>query len=355
MSNPTNHRWAGALAALAAACAPAVPTAGDGSGDGGDGSRADADAAAPGAACDPTRATTCVGDHVHVCDGGELGPLVDTCAAGGCAGGSCVADDCADAARSVYALNDRRELLRFQPAGDQHTFTTIGTLDCPAGPQWTELGGGPARPFSMSVDRSGRAWVLYTSGQIFHVSTADASCSAAGWSPGTAGLQLFGMGFVADAPGSTAERLFVAGGDAAEPHRGVLASIEPATAGATVRAPLPQASFMPELTGTGDAGLFAYYPGNAGSAIARLDPATAAVVEQWPMPALDGIPIAWAFAHWGGRFYVFVSEHDVATIQTNTQVFRLDPATGHTDLLLSMLPYKIVGAGVSTCAPIIVE
>ena len=46
-------------------------------------------------------------------------------------------------------------------------------------PDWN--GGGQATPFSMSVDREGQAWVLYTSGEIFKVSIEDASCADSGW------------------------------------------------------------------------------------------------------------------------------------------------------------------------------
>jgi hypothetical protein len=55
---------------------------------------------------------------------------------------------------------------------------------------------------------------------------------------------------------------------------------------------------------------------------------------------------AWAFAFWGGTFYVF------ATVGDNSTVRSVDRATGKHALVLQHLAQRIVGAGVSTCAPL---
>ncbi len=59
-------------------------------------------------------------------------------------------------------------------------------------------------------------------------------------------------------------------------------------------------------------------------------------------------PSAWAFAFWGGRYYVFIEE----TLAPSTDVWRLDPSDGSFERVLEDTGYRIVGAGVSTCAPV---
>jgi hypothetical protein len=54
----------------------------------------------------------------------------------------------------------------------------------------------------------------------------------------------------------------------------------------------------------------------------------------------------WAFAHWGGRYYQFVTTSD-----GKGYIYRFDPQTKTNDLVQMNMKYPIVGAGVSTCAP----
>src|SRR5687767_13270532 len=64
---------------------------------------------------------------------------------------------CLDIAKLVYVVDENNTFLSFDPATLQ--FAVLGTLSCPntAGDN----------PFSMAVDRSATAWVLYASGRIF--------------------------------------------------------------------------------------------------------------------------------------------------------------------------------------------
>jgi hypothetical protein len=273
----------------------------------------------------------------------------------GGSGGGGGDDDCADGARLVYVVTDADDLLRFETDGDQYAFTPIGHLSCPSGPEWPARGGGPSHPYSMSVARDGRAWVLYTSGEIFTVSTVDASCAATSFPPDAGRFELFGMGFVADAAGTDAEHLYIAGGPATSPGEGSLGRIAPGSLAVDVRAPLVRGEFAPELSGTSAGELYAYYPGTSDTYVARLDPGSAQLATRWPLPALVGVPTGWAFAHWGGRFYVFITTVTIGSGATDARVLRLDPATGAVDVVLSGLAFKIVGAGVSTCAPIVIN
>jgi hypothetical protein len=92
----------------------------------------------------------------------------------------------------------------------------------------------------------------------------------------------------------------------------------------------------------------------AATFIGRINKTTAENEQTWTMPALVDTVRAWAFAHWGGRFYVFVTTQSLFGEPTS-QVHRLDPAAGAVDVILPSIPYVIVGAGVSTCAPVIIE
>ena len=56
---------------------------------------------------------------------------------------------------------------------------------------------------------------------------------------------------------------------------------------------------------------------------------------------------AYAFAQWGGVFYVF------ATVDGDALVHAIDGRTGADTVVLAHLPNRVVGAGVSTCAPML--
>jgi streptogramin lyase len=252
----------------------------------------------------------------------------------------------------VYVVDGDKNLLSFSPADDKNEFKLIGKLDCPAGPTWPARGGLPSSPFSMSVDRQARAWVLYGSGEIFWVDTKDASCNASTFSKGASGYELFGMGFAADQAGSSSEKLFIAGGDAGDLSGGNLAQLDPTTMTINTINTLPSADLSPELTGTGNGDLYAYFPGLS-AFVAKLNKSTGAVEHKWNVPAASGSVRAWAFAHWGGKFYIFVTTTDFLGLSENSQVIRLDPSDGSTQTILSNIQYRIVGAGVSTCAPVV--
>ncbi len=110
----------------------------------------------------------------------------------------------------------------------------------------------------------------------------------------------------------------------------------------------------PELTGTGMAELYGYYPGMTNTYVARLNQMTGAddPTMKWQLPPLTAQVAAWAFAQFAGKFYIFVSTDDSGVgLDIKNYVYLLDPSTGMASILLSNTPYTIVGAGVSTCAP----
>jgi hypothetical protein len=303
------------------------------------------------AECDPALGTTCVGDSVFTClPNGQVGPLEQACGLDGCAGGAChESQDCdADGVELVYVVDTENHFLGFDPARDAHAFKLIGTLNCPAGPALPEYGGGlllAGTPFSMSVDRKGRAWVLYTSGEIFWVDVTNANCMKSPFQVGSGGFHLFGMGFAALKPQAKDELLYVAGGVIGT-DPAALGAIDPGNLTVQTIGTMTKLEYSPELSGTGNAELFAYYPGGQmGGRIAKVERATGQLGQSWDLPPLGEAVSAWAFAQWGGRFYVFVSSSSA------NRVVRLDPATGQAVTVVPSSPYQVVGAGVSTCAP----
>lgn len=242
------------------------------------------------------------------------------------------------AARYLYLVDASDAFLRFDP--ETNTVTPLGTLSCPTS----------SSPFSMAVDRNATAWVLYQDGRIYQVSTADVSCAATSFAPNQAGFEAFGMGFVSDAPGSAEETLFVAGGSILDITFGT-ASLGRVDSSLTLTS-IGGLPGWPELTGTGAAELWGFFPDTSPPSVRMIDQASGATTRTFPMSELgSGSGLgdrAWAFAFWGARFYVFYK----GDLDTTTNVWRLDPADGSVVEVLHGTGYRIVGAGVSTCAPI---
>lgn len=312
------------------------------------------------AACDPFAGPTCVGDDVHACrDDGSIGGFLEACSVGLCNLGYCQQSDCPPETQLIYLLDNQRRLLSFDPADEAFTFEVLGTINCPTDPPLEGWGTAEtARPNSMSVDRSGTAWVAWTSGQIAHIPIRDPDqCVISDWVPQTGNFERFGMGFVTDAPGSFAETLFLSGGTVADlavhlPSR--TGSIDPDTLAFTALGTLPQTENNLELTGTGLAEWWGYSPGAAGNEVVQLDKEGGGFLARYPLPPLADEVGAWAFAHWGGQYYLFVTLRHSA-VDFTPQVLRFDPATGLLDTVVAEHAYTVVGAGVSTCAPVVLQ
>jgi len=252
-------------------------------------------------------------------------------------------DTCTEAAMLVYVVDSDTELFSFRP--DTGTFTSIGKLDCPT------MGGSPipspipipglgGSPFSMAVDRDGIAWVLYDTGELFRVDTKDASCTATARMPGEASFQTFGMGFASDAASSTAETLYIASNGG-----GGFGALDTTTGAAKM---LGTVSGSAELTGTGAGELWGFFPDTSPPRIDLMDKTSGKALRSIPLSAIGGMPVAWAFAFWGGDFWLFLQRASDAS----TVVYRVNSQTGELTTPIPDSGKRIVGAGVSTCAPL---
>ena len=251
-------------------------------------------------------------------------------------------DGCDDRARLVYVLSDSNDLLQFMP--DKLTFKLVGKLNC-------VVPGGS--PFSMSVDRQATAWVLYQKlgggGGLFEVSTLDATCKPTNYSNGQLGFDLFGMGFSANSKGSKQETLFIAGGKSSSWNKlnGNLGTIGIPGLGVTYKGKIDVPGGSPELTGDGDGKLWGFFPASSPPSVREIDKVTGKTGKTFTIPAGSMSNVqAWAFARWGGSFYLFFK----AQFDSSSAVFKIDP-TGAVSKVIAKTGYNIVGAGVSSCAP----
>lgn len=239
-------------------------------------------------------------------------------------------DVCAEETKRVYVVSKQKDLYRFDPA--TLAFTKVGPLGCDAG---------AATPFSMAVDRKGIAWVLYSDGRIFHASTKDATCTVSKYVADQESWHTFGMAFAADS--ATTETLYVAEMDKA------LGKIDTTSLKLSPIGPYGKTSVPAELTGRGDGKLFAFFQrtsfSTAGPRISELDPKTGAILGEKNPPGVD-VGSGWAFAQWGGSYWLFT-----AATTTSSKVTEFDYDAGTTKDVVADVGFKIVGAGVSTCAP----
>jgi hypothetical protein len=237
--------------------------------------------------------------------------------------------DCSEEAKLIYIISQTNNFYSFHPP--TLTVTPLGILNCP--------NAGFATPFSMAVDRQGIAWVLFSDGRIFHVDVKTVACSPTNFVAGQQGFTTFGMGFVSDAVGSDQETLYV--GD----YLGKgLGKIDTTTMTLTFVGPYDALQGAAEMTGTGDARLYGFFQYSP-IIIAEIDKSNAHIISQAPQPTVN-IGSGWAFAFWGGDFWLFTSPN-----LGNSQIDRYQPSTGMTTTVKTNLGTNIVGAGVSTCAP----
>jgi hypothetical protein len=244
---------------------------------------------------------------------------------------------CSDSAKLVYVVDMSNQFSQFDPS--TKTFHDLGTLSCPSS----------GSPFSMSVDRNTIAWVLYDSGELFRVDiTQNLACTKTSWSA-QGGLSQFGMGFSTDTAGGTTDTLFIAGGSTVgSSSPSTLAKLDTGSMSATT---VGSVQGWPELTGTGTAQLWGWFPDQTNPRVEQIDKTSGTAIKTYAQSQLAGMPSAWAFAFWGGDFWIFLMKD----LEFSTTVYQIDGNTGAMKGMTATGSRVIVGAGVSTCAPVVIQ
>jgi hypothetical protein len=305
--------------------------------------------------CQPDAGATCNANTVATCSSAGKFVPVEVCS-GTCADAGC--QPCtAPGVNLLYLLDDESRLQSFDP--ENLTFHVIGQPDCnPAAPldSWNaSTGETVARPYAFAVDENALAWVLYTSGEIFRVSTVDAACVGnTGYTPQQNGMDLFSMAFVGRGSGQ-GESLFLGGGDVSGSPGGKLASLDPTTpTAATLIGNLAASGdFAAQLGGDSAFELFAFFPGTTAASVQQIDKNSGSAIGNSVMlpGGLGATATDWAFAQWGGGFYIFYTADPAATGATTTLV-RIDRTTSAVDMVDSLGPQAFIAASASTCVPL---
>ncbi len=258
---------------------------------------------------------------------------------------------CAPNSDLIYVLSDDKQLWTYNPLNN--LFVTVGALGCPT----------PNTTFSMGVGRDGYAWVQDTAlvglnsvGDLFRMNVSDpADCVDPGYTPGANGWNHFGMAFVSQSDINPCDSLYGAHWDGALGGFGEGVNVgklgvfdEDALQMNTIGSNNYNGA---ELTGTGDGRLYAF-GGVPDAKLIQFDKQTG---EELEVISFAGFPLtqAFAFAFWGGDFYFF-TEASPGQIGTKSKVTRLD-YDGDQSLTTVNAggPVRVVGAGVSTCAPVL--
>lgn len=271
---------------------------------------------------------------------------VGTADAGGVPGG------CPETTGDIFVINETDlSLYRFHPPARE--FVLVGTPDCGAGIQ----------PFSMGVSRDALAYVLYvdqtTNGcdGIFEVDVLTGACGArTPFVCGDQGFSTFGMGYSTNASGGTDESLFVGTVNDGAGQTASLARLDPSSGALDVVGSM-QASGV-EFTGNSLAQLWGFAAQDMPMHVIQVDKSTGDTLVDYSLegifgPGMSASATHWAWAFWGGDFYIFLR----SAFDDETVVYRVfgetgsGPAGDFETYMESSGGLSIVGAGVSTCAP----
>ena len=235
-------------------------------------------------------------------------------------------DDCEGISDLIYVIDKGNDSLYiFDPETEALNFH--GTLDCAV------FAGTPA---SMSVARNGYAYVRYADNTVYSVHLETMTCTE---TPYSVDFGAFGMGYATAHSGTWEDSLYIA-------NSSTLAKLNTETWSLDTLGTLPSQS---ELTGNGDGELWAILPLESPARLAHIDKDNAQVIGSISLPTFPdpyGID-TFAFATWGGDFYLFVRSYGMGS---STDIYRAS-TDGTFTMVVQDTGRNIVGAGVSTCAP----
>jgi hypothetical protein len=253
-------------------------------------------------------------------------------------GGATPLPECAEDTKDIFLIGGDSSMHRFHPPTME--IKSLGRIQCPTG---------GATPTSMAVDRSGIAWVRHTDGTIWRVSTKDLGCEATTFQPPGDSFAQFGMGFSSQSDGSKNEVLYLSDSGGAGLARLDLGTMQLRFIGPYDKGLEGQRS---ELTGTGSGKLYGFFT-TTPAQVAEISKGTGSILSTKELAGVTAGE-AWAFSFYGGDFYIYTvgpGNPQFPQASGNSQVTRYRPADGSIQVVKDNVGFKIVGAGVSTCAP----
>lgn len=249
--------------------------------------------------------------------------------------------ECAEETKDIFVISEENTLYAFHPP--TLVFKAIGQLKC-------DTGG--SRPTSMAVDRMGIAWVRHDDGTIWKVDTRTLACQSTRFVPPleTDPFYKFGMGFSTSSKGGSNEQLFLSDSLGAGLAKLDTDSLKLSYVGQYTGTLSGKRS---ELTGTGDGKLYGFFVA-APAQIAEISKGTGEIIDAKELPGVY-TGSAWAFSFYGGDFYVYTASEGNGggppRAGGGSDVTRYRPSDGSVTVVKPKVGFKIVGAGVSTCAP----
>ncbi len=246
----------------------------------------------------------------------------------------------------IYVFEENGNFAFFDPV--KLAFFDLGAVACNVPPGFS--------PFSMGVSKEGIAWVEYQPtnfslpSQLYRLDLTTGypgACSPSKFANPGGDFTQFGMGFATDGPGAPTETLYVAG-DNAQGGSHTLGSLD---LGSLTISPIGPLDGRAELTGNGAGELWAFFA-DVNPHAGRVDKNTGALNPYFRFPQLGDLTYsAFAFGAFGGDFYAFIAD-EANGQQASTTVYRIGANDGSITAVLSNTGRHVVGAGVSTCAPI---
>jgi hypothetical protein len=190
---------------------------------------------------------------------------------------------------------------------------------------------------------------MYQDDEIYLVDVNNpVNCVQSDWVPGTMGFNKFGMGFVSNSMEDECDFLYAhswSGNGGFSECNGCADMGKIDAADDFSIEVLGDIDYDGgELTGTGDGRLYAF-AGDPAKLI-EYDKSDASVNDSWNLNL--SLTNAFAFAFWGGDFYFFTESGGWGSDSKVTH-FDFDDSQDIVDF--DVAPIRIVGAGVSTCAP----
>jgi hypothetical protein len=242
----------------------------------------------------------------------------------------------------IFVLSKTAVLWKYLPFTNK--FVMLGAPKCDVAPS----------TFSMGVDRQGYAWVQFSDLQIRKVNVTDVNdCQDPGFVPMQDGVENFGMAFVSNSAEDKCDRIYgnhyngvAMGKDASE-----FFSVDPVTLDLVQ---LGKSDYgLAEVTGTGDGRAF-LFAGPDPADLIEVDKNTGDTLATIPLPGVK-TGGGFAFAFFAGDFYFFTDAESDSTSEVTHLDYDDSDKNGKQDLtvVLQDVPLRIVGAGVSTCAPLV--